>query len=313
MEVMNLANKKKKGITRWIFPLILVLAAVAIGIPYVLPSREAGYAQGVAYIGDISTTFSFTGNITAPRYQTIYAPAAATVRDVYVQANDTVRTGDRLCKLSTGELIKADISGEVVRLNMQKDDVVVSGAELITIMDVGNLEVTISIDEYDIGSVSIGKQVDVIINALGITCPGTIKSLDKDATTDKSLAVYSAVVSIDAPEQAFPGMQVEVKMQGQSAESVVLLSAEVLQFDELNRAYVLIRGGDDSHQRTYVETGVNDGSNVEIRAGITNGTVVYYPSKNNEVTAGMTMGRPPMGGGGMPGGQGSPMGGGRGE
>lgn len=271
-----MANQQNKNSKKWIWLTLVVVAAGIGGYILLIPPATAQYAQAAAVVGDISTRYSFTGNITAPHSQTITAPEAATVKDVYTAANGTVQSGDRLLRLSTGEIIKADIAGEVIRLNVRKGDVVASGEELLVIMDVTRLEVKITIDEYDVGAVVLGKPVDITVNALGLHCDGVIQSLDKDADTGNNLATYTAVVSMDAPQGVLPGMQVEVTVVAQSAENVLLLRMDALQFDETNRAYVLTKTSEDTYAKTYVETGISDGVNVQIVSGLQNGNAAYY-------------------------------------
>jgi len=253
-----------------------LLMLVVVGFFILRPRAQIRYIEATAFTGDISTTYSFTGNIIAPRRQVILAPANATVKDVYVSANEDVKSGDRLIRLSNGAVIKADLAGEVVRLNARKDDVVPAGMELMAIVDVNELEVEISVDEYDVEAVAIGKGVAITVNALGVECGGTVKSLDKDADTSGGLSTYTAAIAVDAPEGVLPGMQVEVKMLNKSAAGVTLLKVDALQFSEDNLAYVLVRGADGNHAPRFVETGINDGANVEIRAGLDSGETVYY-------------------------------------
>ena len=287
-----MAKKKRKWL-RLVIPLVLIAAAVVFYMSR--PGSGPRYAEAIASTGNISTTYSFTGNITAPQMQTLTASANATVRDIYVSANETVKSGDRIVRLSDGTTIKSDIDGEVVRLNVQKDSAVTSGSTLATIMDVTQLEVEISIDEYDVAAISIGKEVEVTVNALGITCPGTVASFDKNASTNGTLSTYAAVVAIDAPEGVLPGMQVEVKMLNQSAENVTLLSVDALQFDDQNRAYVLTRSGNGEYIETYVQTGINDGVSVEITSGLASGTAVYYTAAPSTDMAMPMMGGERMG------------------
>lgn len=286
-----MAKKKRKWL-RLVVPLVLIAAAVVFYM-FRLNSGPR-YAEAMASTGNIRTTYSFTGNITAPQMQMLTATANATVRDIYVSANEAVKSGARIVRLSDGTTIKSDIDGEVVRLNVQKDSVVTSGSTLATIMDVTRLEVEISIDEYDVTAIAIGKEVDVTVNALGINCPGTVASFDKNANTKGTLSTYTAVVAIDAPEGVLPGMQVEVKMLNQSAENVTLLPVDALQFDAKNQAFVLTRSGNGEYIETYIQTGINDGGNVEITSGLASGTTVYYSAAPS-----MEMPMPMMGGGRM--------------
>lgn len=270
-------NAKKKKRVRWIVIGLIVLALA--GYALFSPGAEMAYSQTQVAMGDISTTYSFTGSIVAPRTQTIAATAAGKVKDVYVEANQQVEEGDRVMKLSTGEVIKADIDGEVVSLNAEKDDPVTAGAVLAVIMDVSRMEAEIQVDEYDVAAIELGREVSVTVNALDITCEGTVKSFDKQSSSMGTMTSYTANVAFEVPENALPGMQVEVKMLNQQAENALLLKVDALQFDEQNQVYVLTKNANGEYVQTYVETGINDGSTVQIVSGLQNGQTVYYAAE----------------------------------
>lgn len=263
----------KKKILIWAAVLIvLVLAAGA----WLRPDEGAAYAQTSVSTGSISTVYSFTGSIIAPRTQKIAAASSGKVKEVYVQANERVEEGDRLLKLSTGEIIKADIDGEVVSLSVSKDDPYSAGTMLAVIMDVSRMEAEISIDEYDVGAIEIGREVSVTVNALDVTSKGRIKSFDRQASGMGTMAAYKARVEFDVPANAFEGMQVEVRMENQSAQNALLLKVDALQFDENNQTYVLTQNSAGEYVQTYVTTGINDGTTVQILSGLYNGQIVYY-------------------------------------
>jgi HlyD family secretion protein len=138
------------------------------------------------------------------------------------------------------------------------------------------MEAEILIDEYDVGAVKIGRDVSVTVNALDVTTEGTLKSFNKQASSMGTMAAYKARVEFEVPENALQGMQVEVRMENQSAKNALLLSVDALQFDESNQVYVLTKNSAGEYVQTYVTTGINDGSTVQILSGLYNGQIVYY-------------------------------------
>ena len=271
-EAENVKGKTKKIL---IWAAVLIVAAL-VGMGMLRPDPDAAYAQTTVVTGDIATTYSFTGSIVAPRMQTAIAGVAGKVKEVYVEANQKVEEGDRLLKLSTGEIVKAEIDGEIVTLNVEKDDSVGAGSVLAVVMDRERMEAEISVDEYDIAALKTGRAVSVTINALEETRDGTLKSFDKQPSGMGTMASYKARVTFDVPENALVGMQVEVRMENQSAKNALLLKMDALSFDESNRAYVLTKSNSGEYVKTYVTTGISDGVNVQILSGLYNGQIVYY-------------------------------------
>lgn len=265
---------KKRRPIKWVILLVIVLALAAGAL--MRPADTALYTETQVKRGEISTTYSFTGSLAAERTQTVTAAAADRVKNLYVEANAKVEEGDKLLRLMSGEVVKAEIDGEVVSLNVEKDDPVMPGSALMVIMDVERMEAKIQIDEYDAEAIGLGKEVSVTVNALDETVPGTIRSFSKQAVSMGTMAAYTASVQLDVPEKALPGMQVEVKMLNQKAENALLLKVDALQFDEENQVYVLVKNAEDEYEAVYIETGINDGSTVQILSGLEEGQTVYY-------------------------------------
>ncbi len=273
------AGKRKR--VRWIILLAVILAVGGM----ILFRKDAAqvYEEAVVTTGDIRTTYSFTGSVVAPHTQTVVAAAPGKVREVYVEGNARVASGERLLGLSGGEILRAEMDGEVAWLNVRKDDQVAAGAVLAVILDPDQLEGEILVDEYDVGAIEPGRAVTVTVNALEETVEGTIERLDKQATQHGSMTAYTAHIVFEAPDRTLPGMQIEVKMPNQSAENVSLLKVDALQFDERNQTYVLLKNEEGKYDRAYVETGVNDGVYIEIVSGLEAGQTVYYPPANQLV------------------------------
>lgn len=266
-------NKKKRPV-KWIVLAVIVLA-LAAGL-LKSPADNTIYSETQVTRGEISTTYSFTGSLSAKRTQTAVAAASDRVKDVLIEANQSVEKGDKLIRMASGEIVKAEIDGEVVSLNVEEDDVVAAGSPLVVIMDLSRMEAEILVDEYDAEALELGREVSVTVNALDETVQGTIRSFSKQAVSMGTMSAYTASVEMDVPEKALPGMQVEVKMLREKAEDALLLKAEALQFDEKNEAYVLTKNEQGEYVQTYVATGVNDGSMVQIISGLEEGETVYY-------------------------------------
>ncbi len=265
---------KKKRKWKWLVLLLIVLALA--GGMLLRPDEGAMYSEAKVTRGDIRTTYSFTGSLIAPRSQIVSAMAAGSVRAVYVEQNERVKEGDRLLALSTGEVIRAEMDGEIVALNAEANEPVVMGETLVTVMDMERMEAEIYVDEYDVDAIELNRAVSVTVNALDESCEGSVKSFSKVATPMGTMAAYKANIRMEVPEKALPGMQVEVKMLNQEAKDTLLLKVDALQFDEENQVYVLTRDAEGAYQPTYIETGINDGTIVQVLSGLEEGDTVYY-------------------------------------
>ena len=217
-----------------------------------------------------------TPHYTAAQIAQMRADAEKKIRDLAFQ----IKMAESEYKIMQKEVsdgnIYAEIDGEVVSLHVEEDDVVAAGSPLAVVMDMSRMEAEVLVDEYDAEALEIGREVSVTINALDVTVPGTIRSFSKQAVSMGTMSAYTASVELDVPEKALPGMQVEVKMLNEKAENALLLKVDALQFDEENEVYVLTKNEEGEYVQTYVETGVNDGSTVQIVSGLSEGETVYY-------------------------------------
>ena len=275
--------KKKRKWIKWVILAILALVVVLWLLLMGSASKEIAYTEMPVTVGDVETYYNFDGLVHAPHTQTLVSPAADTVAAVYVQQNQQVKAGDRILKLKGGEVIKADLGGEVTSLNVAKDDAVTAGQALCQIIDMDRLEIRLNVDEYDVGAVTPGTQAEVTVLATETTYTGTVTALDKNGTASGDLSYYTATVALGETQGVYPGMQVSAKVLRGQALGAVLVKMDALCFDDYNQPYVLIRAanGKDVEQRS-VRVGVSDGIYAEITEGLSAGETVLKRS-------GMTM------------------------
>lgn len=266
--------KRKK----WIKWAILLAAAAAAAVWLGLMGGKgdaAAYNETVVQLGSLTTYYHFDGVVHAKHSQTITAQAADTVRSVYVVQNQQVRKGDRLYRTDGGETVKAEIDGEVTGLYIHEGDVIAAGAKTAEIIDLENLEVQLSVDEYDVGAMTKGKAAEVTVLAQGAAYDGVVTALDKNGTASGDLSYYTAYVDLEKTEGVYPGMQVSAKVLRSHAENAVLLKMDAVQFDEYNKPYVLVRrkaGEEPVH--TPVTVGASDGVTCVIESGLAAGDTV---------------------------------------
>ncbi|MBR1685935.1 MAG: HlyD family efflux transporter periplasmic adaptor subunit [Clostridia bacterium] len=278
-----MAGKKRKLKKGWIVVIVLVIGLGVLGFLRTRSSQEHSYSETTAAYGNIRVTFSFTGEVTAPNVQTIQSPVSAGVRDTYCEVNSIVHKGDRLVRLDDGTLLKAEMDGELTQLAAKKGDYVQQGKTLCTIMDLSRLEVEISVDEYDIGAIAVGKEVDALVTATDLRCGGVITAFNKQANRTGQMAYYNATVLLEKTEGILPGMQVEISLVKDEADNVLLLRQDALQYDDNNLPYVLVSDGQKGYVHRPVTVGVADGTQVQILSGLAAGETVYFTDRTGNI------------------------------
>ena len=271
--------KKKRKWIKWVILAAVVLLIVAWMMLFNKTSESIAYSQMTAQQGDLTTYFNFDGTVRAKRSQTITAQAADTVKTVYVAQNAQVKKDDRLYKTESGLTVRAGIDGEVTGLYVHEGDVIAAEEKTAEIMDLDDLEVRLSVDEYDVAAIIPGTPIDVTVLALDRSFSGTVTSLDKNGTASGDLSYYTAYADLEDTEGVYPGMQVSAKVLRSQALGATILKTDAIQFDDYNRPYVLMYSADGKDTvRVSVGVGVSDGVYCEITEGLKPGDTVLVPS-----------------------------------
>lgn len=270
--------KKKRKVWRWVIIALIILAAILTFVLLRQSSNSQGsYAEETVRSGDISTYYSFSGNVAVRNSQNINAKVNATVREVYAEQDQLVEAGTPLMRLSNGDIVKADIAGEVTQVHVSEGDTVSVGAPLVDVVDFEDLQVLIKVDEFDVSAVTAGKEASVTIEALGVSYESTVEHISKEALSSGDVNFYEAKLPAPVDERILPGMKVDVRILNESAEDATLLSMGALQFDAYNKPYVYMRNSAGDTVEVNVGVGIQDGTTVEITDGLRVGDVVLVP------------------------------------
>ena len=171
--------------------------------------------------------------------------------------------------------MKAEFDGEVNVMDLAEGDAVAAGATLCQVVDFQHMKTSIRIDEYDINSVHVGDAIRVTTTANEKTFDATIAAINHTSSSSGSVAYYTATAFVDVDSEVYPGMQVTVTLPQEEAQDVVILKMNAISFDEDNQAFVYTRDENGEMQKTYITTGVSNGSYTEIKDGLQSGDTVY--------------------------------------
>lgn len=270
---------KKKKRRKWLW-LVFVLCVLGVaGYSFLSAGTEAAqslFTEEKVQRRDLVTYYSFSGNLTPVTDEVQTAKDSLKVKEVYVSEGDPVEEGQALLRGTDGTRMYAAHTGTVENLYAEKDDTLQPGSQIARIVDYGTLEVTVDVDEYDIGAVEIGKEGTVYLNALERSIPGTVSEVSREATTEGGVSYYEAKLQVDAGSDVRSGMSVEVTILNQEALSALSLSLDALSYDEYNRPFVYCRDAEGQMKAVPVETGISDGKNVQILSGLEEGDSVFY-------------------------------------
>ncbi|MHB8128309.1 MAG: efflux RND transporter periplasmic adaptor subunit [Mobilitalea sp.] len=271
-------SKKRSKIKKWITISIVIIVVVGLGAAFLMRPTPTRYESVAAETGDITTYYSFSGNIATKNRQTVISEKVMQISEIVMSEGDKVEEGDVLMKSTTGDEIVAKISGEIVNLNVEENAQVMTGIKLLEIVDYSDLEISVKVDEYDISAIEVGKETSVTIGAIDKELTGTISSISKEGQVLNGITFFIATIDLEPDDSLRVGMSAEVKLTSNQAIGVVTLPMTTIQFDENNNPYVLKKDENGTIVNTEITTGINDSSTVEVTSGVTNAEDIYYPS-----------------------------------
>lgn len=190
----------------------------------------------------------------------------------------------------------------------EKQDTCTDTTSVFTVSRDEKMSVTLSVDEQDILSLSKGQTAQVTLDAIdGETFEGIVNSVNTlTENTSNGVTKYTAEVLIDKTEDMLQGMNASVVVTVSSSENCLMIPEAALnEKGNTTTVYTTYDEGTGEYGgETEVNTGVSDGTSVEILSGLAEGDTVYYSyTENSSSGFGFNFG----GGGMMPSGNGDQM------
>lgn len=175
--------------------------------------------------------------------------------------------------------ILSEINGEISEIYVEENQALITGTKIMDIVDYDNLEVKIKVDEYDLGAVTEGKEVNVTINQLGKDVAGKVSEISREAETVNEVSFFTASIDLEKNKDLRVGLSVEVKAFNKSAADATAISMKALQFDNENQPFVYYRDSSGNVVTKSIKAGINDGTSVQIIEGIKTGEVILIPAE----------------------------------
>lgn len=289
-----MSAKKKSNTKKWIVISIVTIAVVGIAGTLLMRPAPTLYESVEAKIGDITTYYSFSGNIEAKNRQKVISEKGIQISEMKGKEGDVVKEGDLLITTKTGDEIKSKINGEIKNVNVEENEPIMAGVTLLEIVDYENLEINVKVDEYDLGALAKDKEATVKIGAINKEIKGIISSISKEAQVMNGITFFTATIDLEKNSSLKIGMSAEVKIISDKVKGIVTLPMTAIQFEENNQPYVLKKDEKGQLDKTEITTGINDGTIVEVKSGVSRGETILY--KKAEDTRDRVF---PPGGGGM--------------
>ena len=185
-------------------------------------------------------------------------------------------------------VIKAPISGYILEKNVNIGDPVVpltsyqAGTVLMTLADMDSLVFKGTVDEIDVGKLSLGMPVKIKIGALPDTeVPGMLEKISLKAREESNSRMFPVEISIEDTDIALlrAGYSANADIIINEVKDVLTIPERVVYFSG-DSTYVEVPDAAGERTKVLIETGLSDAIRVEVTSGLEEGRkILEKPQK----------------------------------
>jgi HlyD family secretion protein len=205
------------------------------------------------------------------------------------QNRDLTRKG-RLTVSGTESIIRAPAAGTILTRTVNPGDPIVPltsyqpGTEMATIADMRDLIFKGTVDEIDVGKLSVGMTTRIKVGALPTdVVTGRVSRIAPQAQQKEGATLFDVEVELDPSKITLrAGYSANADVIIREKKDVLVIPERLVTFaDGGKKATVEIPGTDPkSPKKVDIKTGISDGLNVEVVSGLTKGQkLVERPPK----------------------------------
>ena len=148
--------------------------------------------------------------------------------------------------------------------------------DAVSLLTGGAVKLTIDADELDIGSVALGQSATVTLDAYpGETFTATVTHISRIGTVSGSITTYPVEVTLSYDERLLEGMNGSAVILTSKKENVPLIPVARI-IEDSTGAYVNVKNAAGEIERRDITTGLSDGTNAEVTAGLVAGDQIWY-------------------------------------
>ncbi|MDD4956311.1 MAG: efflux RND transporter periplasmic adaptor subunit [Candidatus Omnitrophica bacterium] len=257
------------------------------------------------FTGNVSVTVVTTGVIEPQNRLEMKPSISGRIEDILVREGDKVKQGEILAWMSSTEraaLVDAaraqgqesldyweevynetplvsPINGEVIVRSFEPGQTVTTSDAVLVLSD--RLIVSAQFDETDIGSVKVGQKAVITLDAYpDVNINGAVDHIAYESKLENNVTIYDVdIVPQDIPDFFRSGMSANVEVVEKEARDELLVPADAVNEDG-GRNFLLVKSGNDNKiVERDIETGLSDGTNVEVVSGLSPEDIVIVREK----------------------------------
>ncbi len=204
---------------------------------------------------------------------------------------DQARAALALAQLSLDRAtLRAPFAGEVATLAVEAGEMATAYQPAITLLDTSRFELTVSVDEIDVGQLTPGQVAQVKLDAFADeVITGTIERIAPIADPEGGVIYYDVTLAlVPGDVRVRADMTATADVTVEKLEDVLILPTSIVRVDNISgQSYVHRRNAASGYERVDVTLGVRYGGKVQVLDGLSEGDTVYWIEDASNPLAGM--------------------------
>lgn len=233
-------------------PVILLIGGTAVF--FINQKLRAGYELIPVQRGPIVESVYGVGTVTARHIFQYKLGVHSTVRRLFVQLGDTVKSGEPLMDLQDTAMVRAPFAGVVTGLNVNLGETALAQAPLVVVTDLKDRYVSVALEQQ--GAIRVNTSQKAVLSfemVRGQKFDGVIRSIFPG---DGQFTVQIEVPNL--PPEILPGMTADVGIQISKRDDTMLVPVSAITAGQI----LVERAG--KREKIQVKVGIIDGEKAEI-------------------------------------------------
>lgn len=193
--------------------------------------------------------------------------------------DETLEKWNEFSTYIDGHAVCAKYNGVITSVELEAGDKISTGTSLVTLYDMDEVTMTVTVEEDDMTDISLGSAANVALTAYPENLFTAKVTAIGDAVSDSSGNItYDVTVTLEGDVSGlFQSMTGDVTFVTEETADVLYVSRRAI-ITEDDKTYVKVKTADGSVEKKEVTTGLSDGSNIEISGDIAEGDIVLIES-----------------------------------
>lgn len=189
-----------------------------------------------------------------------------------------IKSGKTPNSAYSNTLVRSTISGTILNIPIKVGNSVIQsnnfndGTTVATVADMTDMLFVGKLDETEVGRVHVGMPMTITIGAMENTSlKATLEQISPKGQEEGGAVMFAMKAAINIPKNLFvrAGYSANADILLQQATDVLTIPESCVQFsNDSTYVYQLTQENPQQFRKTYIELGLSDGINVEIKKGL---------------------------------------------